>query len=229
MNAILDGWASAAAKQMIVWLEGRVDPSYMEWTAALAAECDNLDGGWRRLRWAMSGLPLAWAYRRPPAPRVAGIWSTSVDPRLVLVSVYRSRVDIVAFVTTLSLMCLVAVFIIFVMPVFEAMLASADLTMPLAARVVLKVCSYPAFSYVLLLAPLLLLYRARKVGSDAPIRRALPVVNVICVVALIGLTSGIVGFLVNARPIFRAAATNSGWSPPATTTPRVLPAPSMPR
>lgn len=229
MNATLDGWASAAATQMIAWLEGRVDPSYKEWMAALAAECDDMDGGWRRLRWAMSGLSLAWAYRRPPAPRVAGIWSSSVDPRLVLASLYRSRVDIVALVTTLSLMCLVAVLIIFVMPVFEAMLASADLTMPLAARVVFKVCSAPGFSLAVLLALLLLLYRARKVGSDAPIRRALPVVNVICVVALVGLTSGIVDFLMNLRPVFRAAATNSGWSPPATTTPRVLPAPSTPR
>lgn len=229
MNATLDGWASAAATQIVVWLEGRVDPSYKEWMAALAAECDDMDGGWRRLRWAVSGLSLAWAYRRPPAPRVAGIWSASVDPRLVLASLYRSRVDIVAFVTTLSLMCLVAVFIIFVMPVFEAMLASTDLTMPLAARVVLKVCGYPGFSYAVLLAPLLLLYRAQKVGSDAPIRRALPVVNVICVVTLIALTSGIVGFLGNARPVFRAAATNSGWSPPATTTALVLPVPSTHR
>lgn len=223
MSELLDRWATGAAARIIAWLRGRVDPAYHGWVEAFAAECDDMESGWRRLCWALGGLSLVWSYRPTPAPRLAGIWSAAVDPRLMLTSLYRSRGDVVAFTTTLSLLGLVVVLTIFAMPVFQAMLDSADLTMPLAARVVLTVIRTPFFFIAVLLAPLFLLYRARKVGSAAPIRRALPIVNFVSVVALIGLTSGIFGFLVNYRPVFRAAATKGGWSPPAAKTARVLP------
>ena len=229
MSAPLDRWAESAARRVLAWIAERLDPSYEPWGKALAAEVDDMHSGWSKLRWALSALTLAWSFRRPSTPRVAGTWSYAMNPRIALASLYRNRVDIAAVLTSLGLGLLVVFLIVWVMPPFRGMLASASVPMPLGARVVLGVCRSVEFQAASVVALLALLFKARKAGSDAPIRRALPVVNLICVVALIGLTSGIVGFLVNLRPVFRAvrpeaigreAYGGAHTSPPASATSR---------
>lgn len=230
MRNVLDGWAAAAAMRLISWLDGRVDASRRGWIAALAAETDETDSGWGKLRWATNGLPLAWSFRRPPAPRVAGVWSTPVNPRLLLVALNRNKTALVSYTTTACLAGIVFVLVIFVMPVFQSLMAQAGIQLPLATRTVLRVLSSPYFFYGLLLTPLVLHWRSRRTGKpDIPARRALPVLNFIAVLALIGLTSGFVGVLTNVRQVFRAIATNSGWSPPAPTTIHAAPAPTRHR
>ncbi len=230
MRNFLDGWAAVAANRIVSWLDGRVDASRRDWIAALAAETDEIDSGWGKLRWAASGLPLAWSFRRPPGPRVAGVWSTPVNPRLLLVTLNRNTTALVSYTTTMCLVGIVAVLAVFVMPVFQAMAASVGMPLPLATRLVVLVLSGPYFLFGLLLTPLVLHWRSRRAGKpDIPARRALPVLNFICVVALIGMTSGFVDVLMNFRQVFRAIATSSGWSPPASKTARVLPAPSVHR
>lgn len=230
MKAVLDGWATAAAMQLIAWLGGRVDPSRRYWIAALAAETDDIDNGLGKLRWAISGLPLAWSVRRPPAPRVAGFWNTSVDPRQLFAAVYRHRTDVVSLTTTVSLVGIVTFLAIFVMPWFEGVMGQAGFPMPLAARVVLGVLGSPFFAWSLMLLPWLLLWRRVRTGTfGISLQRLLPVVNLVCVMALIGLTSGFVGFLLKSRPVLRSLAEDSGYSRPAPAIPPIMPATKTPR
>lgn len=226
MRGVLDGWAAAVAMRLVGWLDESVDESRRDWIAALAAETDEIDSGWGKLRWAINGLPLAWSFRRPPAPRVAGVWSTPVNPRLLIVALNRNKTALVSYTTTACLVGIVAVLVVFVMPVFQSLMAQSEIQLPLTTRLVLGVLSSWYFFYGLLLTPLVLHWRSRRTGKpDIPARRALPVLNFIAVLALIGLTSGFVGVLMNSRQVFRAIATNSGWSPPAPTTIHAAPAP----
>ena len=221
MRDVLDGWAAMTADRLVSWLDGRVDASRRSWIAALAAEMDEIDSGWGKLRWAINGLPLAWSFRRPPGPRVAGVWSTPVNPRLILVALNRNKAAFVSYALTTCLVSIVAVLAIFVMPVFQSMAASVGMPLPPATRLVVLVLSSPYFVYGLLLMPLVLHWRSRRAGRpDIPARLALPVLNFICVVALIGMTSGFVSVFMNFRQVFRAMATSNGWSPPA---PKVVP------
>lgn len=230
MRDILESWAAVAAMRLLSWLDGRVDVSRRAWITALAAETDDIDSGWGKLWWAINGLPLAWSFRRPPGPRVAGVWSTPVNPRLLLVELQRNKTALVSYTTTACLVGIVFVLAVFVMPVFQAWMDSAEMPFPLVTRLVLRVLSSPYFFYGLLLTPLVLHWRSRRAGKpDVPARLALPVLNLICVVALIGMTSGFVVVLKNSRQIIRASFIRGGWSPPVPTTARVLPAPSVRR
>lgn len=220
----LDGWAGAMAMHLVTWLDGRVDASRRGWIVALAAETENIDGGWNKLRWAISGLPLAWSFRRPPAPRVAGAWSTAVNPRLYIAALNRNTADLISYTTTVSLIGIVVVLAVFIMPVFQAMLASAGIALPLATRIVLRVLSGPYFLLGLLLTPLLLHWHAVRSGKPAiAARRALPVVNFLCVVALVGMVSGFVGFLTNLRPVVAAIRASSVVTSPAPSKSSLLP------
>lgn len=230
MRGALDGWAAVVAMRLVGWLDGSVDESRRGWVAALAAETDDIDSGWGKLRWAINGLPLAWSFRRPPGPRVAGVWSTPVNPRLLIVALNRNKTALVSYTTTACLVGIVAVLVIFVMPVFQSWMASGRLSLPLITRLVIGVLSSGYFFYGLLLTPLVLHWHSRQTGRpDIPARRALPVLNFIAVLALIGLTSGFVSFLMNSRQVFRASFINSGWSPPAPTTIHVAPTPTTHR
>jgi hypothetical protein len=221
---ILDGWAGTMAMRLVTWLDGRVDASRRGWIAALAAETENIDGGWSKLRWAISGLPLAWSFRRPPVPRVAGAWSTAVNPRLYIAALNRNSADLISYTTTISLIGIVVVLAVFIMPVFQAMLASAGLSLPLAARIVLRVISSPYFVYGVLLTPLLLHWHTVRTGKPAiSARRALPVLNFLCVVALVGMITGFVGFLTNLRPVVAAIRASSGVTAPAPSKSSLLP------
>jgi hypothetical protein len=60
----LDRAAGAAARALLGWAVGRLDPSRQVWIHALRAEADEIDGGWARLAWAVGGLRLVWTERR---------------------------------------------------------------------------------------------------------------------------------------------------------------------
>jgi hypothetical protein len=60
-----DRLATAASMQLVAWTCSRVDESRREWADAMASELSTIEGGWRKLRWAIDGLPLAWAFAKP--------------------------------------------------------------------------------------------------------------------------------------------------------------------
>jgi hypothetical protein len=61
----LDDIAASASGRIVAWTSSRVDESRREWVDALASELATIEGGWRKLRWAIEGLPLAWAFAKP--------------------------------------------------------------------------------------------------------------------------------------------------------------------
>lgn len=61
----LDDVAASASGRIVAWTCSRVDASRREWVEGMASELEAIEGGWRKLRWAIEGLPLAWALAKP--------------------------------------------------------------------------------------------------------------------------------------------------------------------
>lgn len=59
------------ARAVLAWATGRVDPGRREWIDALGAELDVIDGGGRRLAWALGAVGLALTLRGHSAPGAA--------------------------------------------------------------------------------------------------------------------------------------------------------------
>lgn len=64
LPAALERAAGAAARALLGWAVGRLDPSQRVWIQALRAEVDEIGGGWAQLAWAMGGVRLVWVERR---------------------------------------------------------------------------------------------------------------------------------------------------------------------
>jgi hypothetical protein len=64
MRGLAGHLADLAARQLLSWLQDRVEPGSREWLDALMAESDCASGGWQRLRWALGGVPLVWTINR---------------------------------------------------------------------------------------------------------------------------------------------------------------------
>jgi hypothetical protein len=64
MQRTLDGLAASISRRLIAWICSRVDDSRREWALALSSELASIDGGWRKLGWAVGGLPIAWSFSR---------------------------------------------------------------------------------------------------------------------------------------------------------------------
>lgn len=64
MRNALDRLATSASTRLVLWTSARVDDSRREWIDAMAAELMAIEGGWRKLGWAIEGLPLAWSFGR---------------------------------------------------------------------------------------------------------------------------------------------------------------------
>ena len=65
MIRALDDFAASASSRIVAWTCSRVDESRRDWVNAMASELSTIEGGWRKLRWAIEGLPLAWALAKP--------------------------------------------------------------------------------------------------------------------------------------------------------------------
>lgn len=89
MTEFGEKWAATLAQRLIGWIGNRVDDSRREWVSALAAEMESVNGGWRKLSWALSGVSIAWSFRRRPLirSRYANDWST----RAVVAVLQRQR------------------------------------------------------------------------------------------------------------------------------------------
>jgi hypothetical protein len=64
MRRAIDRLAASTSTRIIAWTRSRVDDSRREWLDAMAAELAAIEGGWRKLAWAIEGLPLAWSFSR---------------------------------------------------------------------------------------------------------------------------------------------------------------------
>jgi hypothetical protein len=127
--------------------------------------------------------------------------------------------EIVSVTITMSLISLVVFVTQWVTPLFEWTYAEVGLAMPLGVRLVLGATRFPVLLTVVSVAVLtVIVLRNRGVAPNTVVRRALPFVNLLCVVALVGLTTGAVDFLRHIRPIVRGLAERQGYvrtSPPA--------------
>jgi hypothetical protein len=65
MSHTLDSLAASAALRIAAWTGARVHKSQRAWIDAMASELSTIEGGWRKLRWALEALPLAWAFAKP--------------------------------------------------------------------------------------------------------------------------------------------------------------------
>src|SRR5437588_7864505 len=64
MHGFLGRLADVLARQLLSWLQRRVEPGSREWLDALTAEAECADDGWQRLRWALGGVPLVWTINK---------------------------------------------------------------------------------------------------------------------------------------------------------------------
>jgi hypothetical protein len=64
MLRALDHMAASASTRIVAWTYSRVDESRREWIDAMDAELTEIKGGWRKLAWAIAGLPLTWSFSR---------------------------------------------------------------------------------------------------------------------------------------------------------------------
>lgn len=62
MRRTLDRFAEAASLRLVAWTGARVDDARREWVDGMAAELAAIESGWRKLVWAIDGLPLVWAF-----------------------------------------------------------------------------------------------------------------------------------------------------------------------
>jgi hypothetical protein len=62
MRRALNRLAEAASFRLVAWTGASVDDARREWVDGLAAELAAIDGGWRKLAWAIDGLPLVWSF-----------------------------------------------------------------------------------------------------------------------------------------------------------------------
>lgn len=88
MTRFLEAMADSAARHLAASLTRNVDPDGREWIDALNAEMLGIDGGWRKLRWAVGGLPLLWTLKR--SRRMTS--RTRVKPSFDLRSVIHSNI-----------------------------------------------------------------------------------------------------------------------------------------
>ncbi len=65
MLRALDSIAASASTRIVAWICVHVDESRRDWANAMAAELAAIEGGWRKLGWAIEGLPLAWSLATP--------------------------------------------------------------------------------------------------------------------------------------------------------------------
>jgi hypothetical protein len=64
MRRAFDRLATATSVRLVEWTRAHVDDSRSEWVAGLSSELTAIEGGWKKLAWAIGGLPLAWSFRR---------------------------------------------------------------------------------------------------------------------------------------------------------------------
>lgn len=133
MKHAFDLAAAAAASHFMSWLERHVDVAKREWVGAMAAELNDMDTGWQRLTWALSGFTLVWAFRPAKAAEPQLVLSGSVlmnEPSpSVGVEIVESRL---AELTALLLVVVVLGYIVFLLPVFQGAVASFGRTLDVA-------------------------------------------------------------------------------------------------
>lgn len=131
MIALADRAATALADRLLSWLNTRVDPSKREWIAAMTAELEEMNTGWQRLWWVLSGLPLAWTFRpaKVPQPELAVSGSALMTGSSPERGPLASSQDYLAVLTTLLLCVVVLGYSVFLLPVFQAFMISFDQTL----------------------------------------------------------------------------------------------------
>src|SRR5438309_5692760 len=82
MPGFLGRLADVLARQLLSWLQRRVEPGSREWLDALTAESECADDGWQRLRWALGGVPLVWTInqRRQSSAPTRGTMRARIVP-----------------------------------------------------------------------------------------------------------------------------------------------------
>jgi hypothetical protein len=80
----LDSLAEAMAQHLVAFLSDRVGIEGREWVDALNAEMHELQGGSRKLRWALGGISLAWTLKRRRVMSLATSRSPVFDVRSVI-------------------------------------------------------------------------------------------------------------------------------------------------
>jgi hypothetical protein len=196
MTISLDTIAVKASAVLIRWISHRLHPSRAEWAEALATEAEHIESGWDKLRWAVNGLPLAWTLHQSPEAHGA----LNMRIRETLASLNQRGADLWSAAVSLGLATLMVFFAVIVTPLFMQIAAQFGLPLPLPARIVI-VASRNSVTVTVLLALLVVLLwrRGRRDGEHLPIRRLLLTMNVVSVLALAGLTTGLVTTMVAAK------------------------------
>lgn len=196
MSVLFDTEATRMAERLTAWMQTRVDPSRVEWTMAFRAELDDIDGGWRKLRWAIGGLSLLWSFRRY---RAGYAWEAA-SPRVLARAAYQRRGEALAFSTTLALVGLLAFVIVVVVPFFRNAGASVGFRVPMPSRLALGLLQIPLVWWSLPLAVFAYALRMRRwhVGRVQFIR-GLSLLNVLIVAFLLSYGTFIVDFAVGAH------------------------------
>lgn len=134
MKHAFDRAATAMASHLTSWLEQHVDVVKREWVDAMAAELDDMDTGWQRLTWALSGLPLVWSFRpaRAIEPHLVLSGSLLMNESSFSAASRSSSRDYFAVLTALLLSMIVVGYIVFLLPVFQSIAASFDSTLDVA-------------------------------------------------------------------------------------------------
>ncbi|MGH7655256.1 MAG: hypothetical protein ACREN6_11400 [Gemmatimonadaceae bacterium] len=127
MSAPFDGLADVSASRLVAWMERAVDDSRTEWIAAMKAELNHMETGWQRLRWAISGLPLLWTFRSRSVQRGAALaGSAAMSNEMPLAPQRLQGRDLFVVISGLCLSVVVVGYSVFLLPVFQNMMASVD-------------------------------------------------------------------------------------------------------
>ncbi len=134
MNHSFDRAATAIATRLLRWLEQHVDVEKREWVGAMTAEFDEMDSGWQRLIWALSGLPLVWSFRptKIAEPELVLSGSSLMTGPSLAVETRSSLRDYFAVLTALLLVVVVVGYIVMLLPVFQSIVSSFDKTLNVA-------------------------------------------------------------------------------------------------
>jgi len=89
--------AARAARALLAWSAGRVDPWDRVWIDAMRGEVDEIGGGWAQLAWAAGALRLVWIARSRAARRELGAWPEAAH--IVAGGVVLAVMSLVAFAT----------------------------------------------------------------------------------------------------------------------------------
>lgn len=120
--------------------------------------------------------------------------------RATFASLNREGADLWSMGVTLGLVSLVVVFSATVTPLFMRIAAQFGFALPLPARLVIGASQNGLLVTLLSVLLVALLWsRGRQMSGVLPLRRLLLTTNVVCVLALAGLTTGIVSAMVAAN------------------------------